>query len=152
MATSTTAGPDASGRNDLGRKGWRGTNGADKTENMHGSASAGETIASIDRAAGTSEPMIKQYAMVGHLSPEPPSTGQPKSEVIAINDSTINSWCDNCGSWHKQRHTAVMMYAWLQDKLDPSSPCSTLAAPRQMSARRDGQRVRLQGMSEVSAI
>ena len=58
VATSTTAGPDASGRNDLGRKGRRGTNGADKTENMHGSASAGETIASIDRAAGTSEPMI----------------------------------------------------------------------------------------------
>ena len=91
MATSTTAGPDASGRNDLGRKGWRGTNGADKTENMHGSASAGETIASIDRAAGTSEPMIKQYAMMGHLSPGPPMRKQPESEAIAIIDQTISS-------------------------------------------------------------
>lgn len=36
--------------------------------------------------------------------------------------------------------------------LYPSSPCTTLAAPHQMSARRDDQRVRLQGMSEVSAI
>lgn len=91
VATSTTAGPDASGRNDLGRKGRRGTNGADKTENMHGSASAGETIASIDRAAGTSEPMIKQYAMMGHLSPEPPMRKQPESEAIAIIDQTISS-------------------------------------------------------------
>ena len=58
---------------------------------MHGSASAGETIASIDRAAGASDPMIKKYAMMGHLSPESPMRKQPESEAIATIDPTIDS-------------------------------------------------------------
>ena len=90
--------------------------------------------------------------MVGHLSPELPSTGQPKSEVIAINDSTINSWCDNCGSRYKQRHAAVMMYAWLQDKLESSDPCPGPRTSDRAFLVREGARDVYQGGARGDAL
>jgi hypothetical protein len=55
----------------------------EKTGDMRGRARAGEPIASIARHIGVSEPTAGKYARMVDLSPEPPSTGQPESEVLA---------------------------------------------------------------------
>lgn len=58
MATPTAEGSHTFGCQNLERRRQRGSISADGMENVRGGARTGETIASIDRAAGTLEPMI----------------------------------------------------------------------------------------------
>lgn len=91
--------------------------GVDKIEDMRKRARGGESIASIARAVGASEPTVRKYARMEDLSPEPPRRREPESEVLAPYEETIDSWLDDdCRNWRKQRHTATRVYVRLRDE------------------------------------
>ena len=51
--------------------------GVDKIEDIRKRARGGESIASIARAVGASEPTVGKYARMEDLSPEPPRRREP---------------------------------------------------------------------------
>jgi|GEM_PF-4861629 transposase len=82
--------------------------GVDEMEDIRKRARGGESIASIARAVGASEPTVGKYAGMKDLSPEPPRRREPESEVLAPYEETIDSRpAGGCGNWRKQRHTAT---------------------------------------------
>ena len=91
--------------------------GVDKIEDIRKRARGGESIASIARAVGASEPTVRKYAGMEDLSPEPPRRREHESEVLAPYEETIDSWLDDdCRNWRKQRHTATRVYVRLRDE------------------------------------
>ena len=89
----------------------------DKIEDIRKRARGGESIASIARAVGASEPTVRKYARMKDLSPEPPRRREPESEVLAPYEETVDSWLDDdCRNWRKQRHTATRVYVRLRDE------------------------------------
>lgn len=69
--------------------------GVDKMEVIRKRARGGESIASIARAVGASEPTVRKYARMEDLSPEPPRRREPESGVRAPYEETIDSWLDD---------------------------------------------------------
>lgn len=91
--------------------------GVDKIEDIRKRARGGESIASIARAVGASEPTVRRYARMEDLSPEPPRRREHESEVLAPYEETIDSWLDDdCRNWRKQRRTATRVYVRLRDE------------------------------------
>lgn len=91
--------------------------GVDKIEDIRKRARGGESIASIARAVGASEPTVRKYARMEDLSPEPPRRREHESEVLAPYEETIDSRLDDdCRNWRKQRHTATRVYVSLRDE------------------------------------
>ena len=82
--------------------------GVDKIEDIRKRARGGESIASIARAVGASEPTVRKYARMEDLSPEPPRRREHESEVLAPYEETIDSRpAGGCGNRRKQRHMAM---------------------------------------------
>lgn len=101
--------------------------GVDKIEDIRKRARGGESIASIARAVGASEPTVRKYARMEDLSPEPPRRREPESEVLAPYEETIDSWLDDdCRNWRKQRHTATRVYVRLRDEEGYTGSYSTV--------------------------
>lgn len=91
--------------------------GVDKIEDIRKRARGGESIASIARAVGASEPTVGKYARMEDLSPEPPRRREHESEVLAPYEETVDSRLDDdCRNWRKQRHTATRVYVRLRDE------------------------------------
>ena len=89
----------------------------DEMEDIRRRARGGESIASIARAVGASEPTVGKYARMEDLSPEPPRRREHESEVLAPYGETIDSWLDDdCGNWRKQRRMATRAYVGLRDE------------------------------------
>lgn len=101
--------------------------GVDKIEDIRKRARGGESIASIARAVGASEPTVRKYARMEDLSPEPPRRREHESEVLAPYEETIDSWLDDdCRNWRKQRHTATRVYVRLRDEEGYTGSYSTV--------------------------
>ena len=101
--------------------------GVDKIEDIRRRARVGESIASIARAVGVSEPTARKYARMEDLSPEPPRRRQPGSELLAPYAGTIDRWLDDdCRNWRKQRHTAVRVHVRLRDERGYDGSYSTV--------------------------
>ena len=101
--------------------------GVDKMEVIRKRARGGESIASIARAVGASEPTVRKYARMEDLSPEPPRRRERESEVLAPYEETIDSWLDDDrGNWRKQRHTATRAYVRLHDERGHTGSYSTV--------------------------
>lgn len=101
--------------------------GVDKMEDIRKRARGGESIASIARAVGASEPTVRKYARMEDLSPEPPRRREHESEVLAPYEETIDSWLDDdCRNWRKQRHTATRVYVRLRDEEGYTGSYSTV--------------------------
>lgn len=99
----------------------------DKIEDIRKRARGGESIASIARAVGASEPTVRKYARMEDLSPEPPRRREPESEVLAPYEETIDSWLDDdCRNWRKQRHTATRACVRLRDEEGYTGSYSTV--------------------------
>ena len=64
--------------------------GVDKIEDIRKRTRGGESIASIARAVGASEPTVRKYARMKDLSPEPPRRREPESEVLAPYEETVD--------------------------------------------------------------
>ena len=101
--------------------------GVDKMEVIRKRARGGESIASIARAVGASEPTVRKYARMEDLSPEPPRRREPESEVLVPYEETIDSWRDDDrGNWRKQRHAATRAYVRLHDERGHTGSYSTV--------------------------
>jgi transposase len=101
--------------------------GVDKVEDIRKRGRRGETVASISRETGVSEPTVRKYLRAQDLSPEPPRSRAPESEVLAPYEGTIDAWLDDDRkNWRKQRHTAVRVYARLRDELGYTGSYSTV--------------------------
>lgn len=110
--------------------------GVDEMEDMRKTARGGESIASIARAVGASEPTVRKRAGMEDLSPEPPRRREPESEVLAPYGETIDSRLDDdCRNWRKQRHTATRVYVRLRDEEGYTGGYSTVQ--RYVKRRRD---------------
>lgn len=90
--------------------------GVDKMEDVRKRARGGESIASIARAVGASEPTVRKCTRMEDSSPEPPRRRGPESEVLAPYKETIDSWLDDRRNWRKQCHTATRVYVRLRDE------------------------------------
>ncbi len=91
--------------------------GVDKMEDIRKRARGGESIASIARAVGASEPTVRKCTRMEDPSPEPPQRRGPESEVLAPYKETIDSRLDDDRrNWRKQRHTATRVYVRLRDE------------------------------------
>lgn len=118
------------------KEGQRGMIGVDKIEDIRKRARRGESIASISRATGVSEPTVRKYARAGDLSPEPPRRRARGSEVLAPYTAKIDRWLDDdCRCWRKQRHTATRVYVRLRDEEGYTGSYSTVQ--RYVRARRE---------------
>lgn len=70
----------------------------------------GETIASIARSAGVSEPTVRKYLKPQDLSPTLPVKEKRPSVMDSYAD-IVDGWLtDDLGNWHKQRHTAKRVW------------------------------------------
>ena len=92
--------------------------GVDKMEDIRKRARGGESIASIARAVGASEPTVRKCTrMEDPLSEELLAGEWSAGEVLAPYKETIDSWLDDDRrNWRKQRHTATRDYVRLRDE------------------------------------
>ena len=76
----------------------------------------GESIASIARSTGVSEPTVRKYLKPQNLSPTPPV----KKKRPALMDeyaSIVDGWLkEDLGVWRKQRHTAKRIWQRLREE------------------------------------
>lgn len=101
--------------------------GVDEMEDIRKRARGGESIASIARAVGASEPTIGKRAGMEDLSPEPPRRREHESEVLAPYEETIDSRpAGGCRNWRKQRHAATRVYVRLRDEEGYTGSYSTV--------------------------
>jgi transposase len=115
----------------------------DKIEDMRKRGRRGESVASISRETGVSEPTVRKYLRMQDLSPERPRAGAPESELLAPYAARIDAWLDDdCRNWRKQRHTATRVYVRLRDELGYGGSYSTVQRyvkrrREEMAAERD---------------
>ena len=101
--------------------------GVDKIEDIRKRGRRGESIASISRQTGVSEPTVRKYLRAPDLSPEPPRRREPESELLEPFRASIDAWLDDdCRCWRKQRHTATRVYVRLRDELGYGGSYSTV--------------------------
>ena len=88
--------------------------GMDKMEDIRGRGRRGQTVASISRGTGVSEPTVRRYLRMEDLSPERPKRSAPESELLAPHVADIDAWLDSdLRNWRKQRHAATKACARL---------------------------------------
>ena len=91
--------------------------GVDKIEDIRRRRSRGESIASISRNTGVSEPTVRKYLRMEDLSPSRPGRRIAESELLEPYEATIDAWLlDDCRNWRKQRHTATRVFVRLGDE------------------------------------
>lgn len=91
--------------------------GVDKIEDMRRRRSRGESIASISRNTGVSEPTVRKYLRMEDLSPSRPGRRIAESELPGPYEAAIDAWLlDDCRNWRKQRHTATRVFVRLRDE------------------------------------
>ncbi len=101
--------------------------GVDKIEDIRKRGRRGESVASISRQTGVSEPTVRKYLRAPDLSPEPPRRREPGSELLGPYRASIDAWLDDdCRCWRKQRHTAMRVYVRLRDELGYGGSYSTV--------------------------
>lgn len=97
-----------------------------KIEDIRGRGRRGQTVASISRETGVSEPTVRKYLRMEDLSPERPRRGAPGSELLAPHVADIDAWLDSdLRNWRKQRHTATKVYTRLREERGYQGSCST---------------------------
>lgn len=78
--------------------------GMDKMEDIRRRGRRGQSVASIARGTGVSEPTVRKYLRMGDLSPGMPKEGPSESELLAPYAREIDAWLDSdMRNWHKQR-------------------------------------------------
>lgn len=98
----------------------------DKIGDIRRRGRRGQTVASISRETGVSEPTVRRYLRMGDLSPERPRRSAPGSELLAPHVADIDAWLDSdLRNWRKQRHTATKACARLREGRGYQGPCST---------------------------
>ena len=101
--------------------------GVDKIEDMRRRRSRGESIASISRNTGVSEPTVRKYLRMEDLSPSRPGRRIAESELLEPYEATIDAWLlDNCRNWRRQRHTAIRVFVRLRDERGCGGSYSTV--------------------------
>lgn len=76
----------------------------------------GESIASIARNAGVSEPTVRKYLKPRDLSPTLP-VKEKRPSVMDRYAAIVDSWLEeDRGNWHKQRHTAKRIWQRLREE------------------------------------
>lgn len=89
----------------------------DKMEDIRRRGRRGQTVASISRETGVSEPTVRKYLRMEDPSPERPKRGAPGSELLAPHVADIDAWLDSdLRNWRKQRHTATKACARLREE------------------------------------
>ncbi len=89
----------------------------DKVEDIRKRIRRGETVASIAREVGVSEPTVRKYRDMEDLSPKPKARRTTKSPLLASYKSLIDTWLeDDSKNWRKQRHTAKRVYDRLRQE------------------------------------
>lgn len=88
----------------------------------------GESIASIARNAGVSEPTVRKYLRPLDMSPSlPAKEGRPS--VMGRHANIVDGWLEeNRGNWHKQRHTAKRIWQRLCEETRTSELFGRFAA------------------------
>ena len=69
--------------------------GVDKIEDIRKRGRRGESVASISRQTGVSEPTVRKYLRAPDLSPEPPRRREPESELLELYRASIDAWLDD---------------------------------------------------------
>ena len=70
----------------------------------------GESIASIARNAGVSEPTVRKYLRPRDMSPSLP-VKEKRPSVMDRYAGIVDGWLEeDQGNWHKQRHTAKRIW------------------------------------------
>jgi transposase len=91
--------------------------GMDKIEDIRRRGRRGQSVASIARETGVSEPTVRKYLRMEDLSPEMPKKGPSESGLLAPYAREIDAWLDgDMRNWHKQRHTATKVYDRLREE------------------------------------
>jgi transposase len=91
--------------------------GMDKIEDIRRRGRRGQSVASIARETGASEPTVRKYLRMEDLSPEMPKKGPSESELLAPYAREIDAWLDSdMRNWRKQRHTATKVYDRLREE------------------------------------
>lgn len=91
--------------------------GMDKIEGIRRRDRRGQSVASIARETGVSEPTVRKYLRMEDLSPEMPKKGPSESELLAPYAREIDAWLDSdMRSWRKQHHTATKVYDRLREE------------------------------------
>ena len=86
----------------------------------------GDSIASIARKVGVSEPTVRKYLKMEDLSPRPP-VRRRRPSVIDEWVPLIEQWlAEDRGSWRKQRHTATRIWERLRDEHGAEVSLSTV--------------------------
>lgn len=87
----------------------------DTIEDIRKRARRGESVASIARTCGVSEPTVRKYRDMEDLSPEMPEAREPESPLLEPYMQTIDAWLEEDRKvWWKQRHTATRIFARLK--------------------------------------
>lgn len=111
----------------------------EKIEEIRARGRAGESVASISRATGVSEPTVRKYLRMEDLSPRPPEPSRrrgPDGGQLAPYAAQVDAWLDDdCRNWRKQRHTATRVYVRLRDELGYTGSYSTVQ--RYVRARKE---------------
>lgn len=126
----------------------------DKMEDIRRRGRRGQTVASISRETGVSEPTVRKYLRMEDLSPERPKRGAPGSELLAPHVADIDAWLgSDLRNWRKQRHAATKACARLREERGYQGSYST--ARRYVRLRRqemaeERDRRDAQGFPELS--
>lgn len=76
----------------------------------------GESIASIARNAGVSEPTVRKYLRPRDMSPSLP-VKEKRPSVMDRYAGIVDGWLEeDQGNWHKQRHTAKRIWQRLREE------------------------------------
>ena len=86
----------------------------------------GDSIASIARKVGVSEPTVRKYLKMEDLSPRPP-VRRKRTSVIDEWVPLIEQWlAEDRESWRRQRHTATRIWERLRDEHGAEVSLSTV--------------------------
>lgn len=89
----------------------------DTIEDIRKLARKGETVASIARKTGVSEPTVRKYRDMADLSPKAPENRKQESPTLEPYEATIDCWLEeDWKMWWKQRHTATRIFCRLRDE------------------------------------
>ena len=66
--------------------------GMDKIEDIRRRGRRGQTVASISRETGVSEPTVRKYLRMEDLSPSRPGRRIAESELLEPYEATIDAW------------------------------------------------------------
>lgn len=95
-------------------------------QNIRSLRMRGESIASIARSAGVSEPTVRKYLQPQDLSPTLP-VKKKRPSVMDEYANVVDGWLEeDLGVWHKQRHTAKRIWQRLKDEFGAQMSYNTV--------------------------